>query len=57
MMAETYLELLKDPAHWMFEGTVILIVDVILAGLCWPVVKRAIVRHDKIKHGHQEDSL
>lgn len=50
MIAETYLQLMKDPAHWAFEITTMLLIDGVLAGLAWPMIKRAVRSHDKKVH-------
>ena len=49
---QSYLDLVTDPAHLMLEATLIILIDVILVGLCWPLIKRAIKRHDREVHGH-----
>ena len=51
MLAETYIELLRDPAHWAFEITLILIFDVIIGMLAWPLFRKWLAHHDKVKHG------
>lgn len=48
--SETYLDLLSDPAHWAFELTLMLLFDGLLLGLAWPLVKRAVRRHDERHH-------
>ena len=45
-----YLHLITDPAHLALEFTMVIMVDVILLGMAWPLVKRAIRRHDKKFH-------
>ena len=47
---DKYLELLGDPAHWAFEITVTVIVDLIIIGLLWPLVVRWVKRHDETHH-------
>ena len=39
-MHETFTTLLKDPAHWEFELFLMLLFDVLIAGLCWPFVRK-----------------
>lgn len=51
MLAETYWELLRDPAHWLFEITLIIVFDVLLAGLLYPAFKSWLANHDRIHHG------
>lgn len=53
ILAETYWELMKDPAHWLFELTLIVIFDVIIGAIAWPFIKRWIKEHDRKKHAHQ----
>lgn len=52
-LSETYWELMRDPAHWLFEITLILIFDVIIGMVAWPFVKKWIKNHDEKKHAHQ----
>jgi hypothetical protein len=51
---QEYLSLLQDPAHILLELTMILFFDVIVGMLMWPLVKRAVHRHD-IKHHEKEE--
>ena len=37
---ETFLSLLRDPAHWFFEIFVTIVFDVLVAGMLWPYVRR-----------------
>jgi hypothetical protein len=37
---ETFWTLLRDAAHWEFELLLIIVFDLLLAGLAWPFVKR-----------------
>lgn len=48
---ERYLDLLTDPAHWAFEITVTVIVDIIIIGMMIPFIRRAVRRHDEEHHG------
>lgn len=52
-LSETYIELLKDPAHWAFEITLIVIFDVLLGMVLWPFAKKWLKNHDARKHAHQ----
>lgn len=59
LLVETYMDLMTDPAHWAFEATLLLIFDVIIGMVAWPLVKRAILNHDKRAHPtceHSEDN-
>ncbi len=53
MEHETFLILLKDPAHWQFELFLIFIFDVIIGLLLWPFISKFILHHksddDRIK--------
>ena len=53
LLAETYTELLRDPAHWYFELTLIVIFDIIIGAIAWPFIKQAIRKHDERKHPHK----
>ncbi len=37
---DTFWSLLQDPAHWEFEIFLIILFDLILAGLLWPFVRK-----------------
>lgn len=52
MIAETYWELIRNLDHWAFEITLILIFDVILAGILYPLFRKWLVAHDIRHHGH-----
>ena len=49
---DQYIELLSNPAHWAFEITLIVLIDIILLGVAWPIIKKMIRRHDNVVHGH-----
>lgn len=56
---DRYFELLTDPAHWLFEITVTLTVDVlvgfiILKKIVIPKVKRALHKEIDKEHGYPE---
>lgn len=53
IVAETFVELLKNPGHWEFEIFTTIVQDVVLLGLAWPAIKRAVRRHDERKHAHE----
>lgn len=50
-----YLSLLRDPAHILFELTLMAIFDVGVGIVAWPLVKRAVARHDAKKHSKECD--
>lgn len=50
MLAETFVELLKDPAHWEFEILLMVLFDGLIGALAWPFLKSAIAKHDEKKH-------
>jgi hypothetical protein len=37
---ETFWTLLRDPAHWEFEIFLIIVFDLVLAGLLYPMIRR-----------------
>jgi hypothetical protein len=39
-MSETFWTLLRDPAHWEFEGFLMLVFDVLIAGIAWPFLRK-----------------
>jgi hypothetical protein len=57
MVAETYMQLMSDPAHWLFELTLELLTALVLALPFWPAIKRRVIRkhdseyHKENKHG------
>lgn len=46
-----YFSLLSDPAHLAFEGTLILVIDVLIGIIVWPRLKAWHKKHDKEVHG------
>jgi hypothetical protein len=48
MEHETFFTLLSDPAHWLFELTLMAVVDGLIGALIWPRLKRW-------THHHRED--
>ncbi len=54
MQMETFLELVRDPAHWEFEILLIIIFDVIVGLIIWPFIQKALVHH-KSDHERLED--
>lgn len=53
ILAETFVELVKDPAHWMFEIMLMVIFDVLIGAIAWPFIKKAVKSHDEKKHRHE----
>ena len=54
LMAETYLDLMTDPAHLMFEMTLTVVQDVVIGAILWPIIKRATGRFHReldLEHG------
>ena len=45
-----YVEILSDPAHLAVELTLMLLVDVLVLGLLWPWVRRAINKRISAEH-------
>lgn len=52
ILAETYWELMTDSAHWMMELTMLLIFDVVIGMIAWPLFKKWLQNHDERKHAH-----
>jgi hypothetical protein len=44
-MHETFWDLIKDPAHWMFEIVLIFIFDGLIGLIIWPQIKKRLVHH------------
>lgn len=53
--AETYTQLMSDPAHLGFEMTLTIIQDVLIGLVLWPLIKRVIRRHDRKTHKIEEE--
>lgn len=49
---ETWIELLKDPNHIIFEVVLNIIQFVIVGLIARPVIRYAVRLHDERKHGH-----
>lgn len=45
-----YVGLLHDPAHILFELTLMVVIDGVLLGAAVPFVKRAVRKHDTQRH-------
>jgi hypothetical protein len=54
MEHETFLTLLKDPAHWQFELFLIAIFDGLIGLLIWPKIKN-FTKHHKSDDERIED--
>lgn len=51
ILAETYIDLLTDVNHWLFELTTDLVFAGIVALPFWPAIKRQVIRkHDEQFH-------
>lgn len=57
MLAESFWTLLRDPAHWQFELFLMLVFDVVLGALVWPVIKRHIHRDVDDAEEHEHDQI
>lgn len=44
-----FIELIKSPAHWIFEIMLIILFDGIIGLLIWPKVKKILEHLDKHK--------
>lgn len=47
---QEYLEIIKNPAHTLVELSYIVVVDIILLGICWPLIKGHFHRDIKVAH-------
>lgn len=54
---ESFIGLLQDAAHWEFEVFLILLFDVLLGAIMWPVVKRHIHRDVGQAEGHEHELI
>jgi hypothetical protein len=52
-----YVDLMRDPAHWLFELTVVAVVDTTLYVLLRPFFKRWLRRHDEAVHRSTEQAV
>jgi hypothetical protein len=43
---ETFLTLLKDPNHWLFELLLIFIFDGVIGLILWPLLKSKALHHE-----------
>jgi hypothetical protein len=50
MVAETYIELMKNPAHLGAEATMALIENIVVGLALAPLARRWIRNHDEKKH-------
>lgn len=53
IIGETFIELVKDPNHWLFEIMLMVIFDGLLAGILYPLFRRWLQAHDDKKHAHE----
>lgn len=60
MIAETFLQLLKDPGHWLFEVTTDLIIGGLFGAIVWPRIKAHFHHDDEViektttQHFHED---
>lgn len=55
---EGYFELLQSGPHWLFEITLMLIFDVLIGLILWPLIKKAVRRHDReVHHTNSEEYI
>jgi hypothetical protein len=47
LASESYLTLMRDPAHWLFEITVEIVTGLVIT---WPI-RRFVRHHDRRVHG------
>ena len=52
ILAESFIDLIKDPHHWGFEILAAVAEFVLVGLLLTPLVKRWIRNHDKKVHSH-----
>lgn len=52
MAAETYLHLLGDSSHWLFELSVEAVTGIVLYPIGRRLAARWVARHDKEAHGN-----
>lgn len=45
MEHETFFTLIKDKAHWEFEIFLILLFDVLIGLLIWPLIEKFLIHH------------
>lgn len=50
MLAETFTELVTDPAHWQFEIFTLIVLDGLFLGLAYPLFRRWLKAHDAKHH-------
>ncbi len=51
---ESFLDLLKDPAHWEFELFLIFLFDVVVGLIVWPFIRKGLIHH-KSDHERLEE--
>lgn len=44
-MHETYWELIRDPAHWLLELTIMALFDGVIGALLWPWLRKHYGHH------------
>lgn len=53
MLAETWIELLGDGNHWIFEIISSMTENIVLGLIFLPLFRKWLKAHDAKKHGHQ----
>jgi hypothetical protein len=49
IFAETYMDLVTNTPHWLFELTT----DAVFGLGLYPIIRWAVRHHDRKKHGHE----
>lgn len=53
IFAETFVDLIKDGNHWLFEGVAAVVEFVIVGIIITPLAKRWVRNHDLKEHDHE----
>lgn len=53
MLAESFVDLLRDPHHWGFEIIAAVAEFVVVGLIATPLVRRWVRNHDAKRHAHQ----
>jgi hypothetical protein len=53
-MHETFWTLLRDSAHWEFEIFLMILFDLVIGGLAWPLIKKYLISRAKCDKMHIE---
>lgn len=57
LLAESFWSLLRDPAHWYFELFLMLLFDVLIGAIAWPIIRRHIHRDVDAAEEHEHDQI